>query len=1457
MLYILGGIIVSAILLLVGKNRRADDPTTMVAIEHGHIIWDNVSTPLKTPNLRAVINDTTVEPAIPKVQIVPTVEPAIPTVEPAIPTDVPAIPKIDIDLAVLVLTGRDYKDRRKAIRSTWGSGHSNVYFVIGKHCPYRPNQRKPYVCEPKSPDMKIDPKYNSEQERLTVELSKEPDVVMVDMIDVYRHLATKLHLGYRWTIENTSAKYVLKIDDDSFARVDSISHWLLSRLTAPKYEMLAGKFGIGVGVTRWGKWAEKKYKPNKYPPWPSGAGHIVSRPVIEYLHHKQDTWVSYQGEDTSMGIWMDKVKADMKVTLTTSEHFITHSGDCHDKSKFVIGHAISIAKLIRCFGTMDEWDHVSAKTPSGCLRGIEMDPFELIRNHWDIIVKAVYAAAYLSPVPMPQKVSDTYSKLNLAWGGGREKCDKGHNPTSSTHPNCVPKRSIADFIRTFHATIDSMNKNGFDSSKGLVPIIPVSGTYFAINGAHRIGAAIATNNNVCVEKVNLSEHNWNENFFRRKGVPNSDLIMRDWFALDKKMIVVVLNPKTVASSKMSKVRKIVSECARTKSIVYEKDYAVNSERMRSILSVAYGQESWFKNLALERYADGFLAGPTSSCKFLFIHGDQEKMKECKLRIRKLLNFAGTEFKKSCHIGDNYEQHLSMANHILDRKHGGILTEHVAKTVIGDFETVIGDETVRGVIDWNGGAGAGIHKTIHLNKQGVRSLVSHLGLNEPVARQLSVTVSFESNLLTTDHLNRQQTIILAQMTLNDNSVMFLNKHVSESCLEVATELSTRYKLKPFVGTSWQFPSDLMIESGAVMSFFGLRKRTDIDVISAGGVDKSVLGWQNEILVEEHKMRVHGPIHGRTNLLTNQSYFGYCHGLKFVGLEQLRRYKLKRGKVNWRSRDKDYGDAKKIESFLQKPARAPANMFGARECSYHGGMYNGKCSCTGGWSGDQCQTRSGYAWFDENGKKYDKYAKIACTKRLSASIHYADRWIRATARIIMERYPVTDQTMVYDACMGCGGYQRALREHANIKVYGCDVSTKMAVFARDKITDGTFIGGACTYPPSPFLPDETFGVVIVGACFNNIVREHIINKSLSQKKRNELICQSFNELWRVLKPGGLMAIPFVYERDSRMSFMMDVHIFKQCVPELPFFSETETVTDLSSGYVDYHFEKDLYANENYNCRYQNGLLKTVFIRKPDTNKLPSCNWPAPLYPQTKKRQIDSLSIVQKWLVAHRSTAVAYLQSGVLLGLYRDGTAMLKDNDIDIRFGVMGNNAKIRKQLLALKRQDSELSFNDMSAWGDFSNYISKNNVDDQLLTELSERLCLAARSPIQTLNNARQDLENEYGPFWFVKVPFRGMHVQKWKSWTNSVEWRKMMSIISKMDVNSDSTISTDELDAYVLMDGIDEKEYKNQISSVDKCRAAAGLSWLINYDMAPYHISIPSGQVGWPDFPEFKFPECGV
>jgi len=361
--FVMAAAFISIILLIVARH-HPPSRRKIKEIWHGRVYWGPNSTMLRAPLHNETLSHFKSSPTPEKDESETPVINATNDVPAAISTAEPTIPKIDIELAVIVLTARDFKDRRNVIRETWGNGHSNIFFIVGKHCPYRPDQRQSWVCEPKNANAIIDEHYNAQQESLTVQLSKEPNVIVVDMIDVYRHLAEKLKLAYLWLVEHTEAKYVLKMDDDSFARVDSVQHWLMNRVNPPKYEIIAGRFGVGVGVVRGGKWAEKKYKPNKYPPWPTGAGHIVSRPVIEYLCLNVDTWVSYQGEDTSLGIWMEKVRPQMNVHRTSSEHFITHSGDCHNKNKFVIGHKISIKKMRECYTTLDEYDHITKNMKS-------------------------------------------------------------------------------------------------------------------------------------------------------------------------------------------------------------------------------------------------------------------------------------------------------------------------------------------------------------------------------------------------------------------------------------------------------------------------------------------------------------------------------------------------------------------------------------------------------------------------------------------------------------------------------------------------------------------------------------------------------------------------------------------------------------------------------------------------------------------------------------------------------------------------------------------------------------------------------------------------------------------------------------------------------------------------------------------------------------------------------------
>ena len=81
------------------------------------------------------------------------------------------------DLVVTVITGRGSADRRQAIRESWGKGESDIYFIVGKHCPYPPEDRATWDgCErasngTASPEWRE--KYLQQEMALTEQLLKE------------------------------------------------------------------------------------------------------------------------------------------------------------------------------------------------------------------------------------------------------------------------------------------------------------------------------------------------------------------------------------------------------------------------------------------------------------------------------------------------------------------------------------------------------------------------------------------------------------------------------------------------------------------------------------------------------------------------------------------------------------------------------------------------------------------------------------------------------------------------------------------------------------------------------------------------------------------------------------------------------------------------------------------------------------------------------------------------------------------------------------------------------------------------------------------------------------------------------------------------------------------------------------------------------------------------------------
>lgn len=255
-----------------------------------------------------------------------------------------------IGLVVLVMSARNDVERRNTIRKTWALEHTNVFFIVGNRaCGIPFNHREPWTCSVKStPTKSAQRQHNAsmdtEDALLAMETQKHADLILVPIVDFYRALPHKLREAYHWALENTNAKWFVKIDDDSYVRVGELEAVARAEWVDIGYTMMAAGFSKG-GVMRKGKWAETKYVPNTYPPFPSGAGHAVNRALASFVDNA--TLVAYQGEDTSIGIWMDE--APFVPTLLKHSTFESHGGDCFNSKKTVIGHNIPTKKILKCF----------------------------------------------------------------------------------------------------------------------------------------------------------------------------------------------------------------------------------------------------------------------------------------------------------------------------------------------------------------------------------------------------------------------------------------------------------------------------------------------------------------------------------------------------------------------------------------------------------------------------------------------------------------------------------------------------------------------------------------------------------------------------------------------------------------------------------------------------------------------------------------------------------------------------------------------------------------------------------------------------------------------------------------------------------------------------------------------------------------------------------------------------
>ncbi|XP_075045828.1 beta-1,3-galactosyltransferase 6 [Mixophyes fleayi] len=234
-------------------------------------------------------------------------------------------------LAVLIASGPKYTERRSIIRSTWLSSASRgedgelwCRFVVGTAG----------LGE-------------EEAASLEMEQRRHGDLLLLpELRDSYENLTAKLLLMYVWLDGHLDYKFVLKADDDTFARLDV----LVEELKGKEAKRLFWGFFSGRGrVKSAGKWKESSWVLcDYYLPYALGGGYVLSWDLVHYLSLTRDYLAHWQSEDVSLGAWL----APLDVNRVHDPRFDTEYKSRGCNNKYIVTHKQSIEDMLEKHQTL-------------------------------------------------------------------------------------------------------------------------------------------------------------------------------------------------------------------------------------------------------------------------------------------------------------------------------------------------------------------------------------------------------------------------------------------------------------------------------------------------------------------------------------------------------------------------------------------------------------------------------------------------------------------------------------------------------------------------------------------------------------------------------------------------------------------------------------------------------------------------------------------------------------------------------------------------------------------------------------------------------------------------------------------------------------------------------------------------------------------------------------------------
>ena len=186
-------------------------------------------------------------------------------------------------IVVCVISAPKNAKERDVIRKTWAHIKRNdtkVLFVVGTG--------------------QVE---NVTRKAIMKEYSANRDLILLQNVkESFETLTLKVIETMKWIHYNFIYNYFMKVDDDTFLRLDLVLKALSAK---PRFRLYWGYFVKGSPILKRGKWAEpRRYICEKYVAYAGGGGYILSNDLVQFIVQNSAKLIKFKNEDVSIGTWM-------------------------------------------------------------------------------------------------------------------------------------------------------------------------------------------------------------------------------------------------------------------------------------------------------------------------------------------------------------------------------------------------------------------------------------------------------------------------------------------------------------------------------------------------------------------------------------------------------------------------------------------------------------------------------------------------------------------------------------------------------------------------------------------------------------------------------------------------------------------------------------------------------------------------------------------------------------------------------------------------------------------------------------------------------------------------------------------------------------------------------------------------------------------------------------------------